>query len=396
MDQSRRTTSACLVVFSGLLAVLGSIGFARFGYSMILPGMKEGLSLTYTQMGFMASGNLIGYMISAIIGGVLAARYGPRAVIASSLLLVGMSMLLTSLVGNFPQALLLRSLAGLGSGGANVPAMMLPAAWISSKSRGLASGVIAAGSGVGLIATGFLVPRLDETFGIEGWRYSWLVLGVMTLIFALFCVTAIRNVPSKEPLAKSVRTIGWKLSKIDTLLWKMGVIYSMFGFSYVIYATFFGAYLVKEVGLTTESSGLMWALVGGLSIASGPLWGHMSDRFGRRCILATVYFVHSLSFFLFASGGGMAALYTSAILFGLTAWSTPSIVAALSADHFGPKAAFSALGLLTLIFGFGQALGPSAAGYLADLTKTFASVFLLSSSVAALGGFLSIKILGKS
>jgi len=363
---------------------------------MILPGMKDGLSLTYTQMGFMASGNLIGYMISAIIGGVLAARYGPRAVIASSLLLVGMSMLLTSLVENFPQALLLRSLAGLGSGGANVPAMMLPAAWISSKSRGLASGVIAAGSGVGLIATGFLVPRLDETFGIEGWRYSWLVLGVMTLIFALFCVTAIRNVPSKEPLAKSVRTIGWKLSKIDTLLWKMGVIYSMFGFSYVIYATFFGAYLVKEVGLTTESSGLMWALVGGLSIASGPLWGHMSDRFGRRCILATVYFVHSLSFFLFASGGGMAALYTSAILFGLTAWSTPSIVAALSADHFGPKAAFSALGLLTLIFGFGQALGPSAAGYLADLTKTFASVFLLSSSVAALGGFLSIKILGKS
>jgi MFS family permease len=92
----------------------------------------------------------------------------------------------------------------------------------------------------------------------------------------------------------------------------------------------------------------------------------------------------------------MAALYTSAILFGLTAWSTPSIVAALSADHFGPKAAFSALGFLTLIFGFGQALGPSAAGYLADLTKTFASVFLLSSSVAALGGFLSIKILGKS
>ncbi len=91
----------------------------------------------------------------------------------------------------------------------------------------------------------------------------------------------------------------------------------------------------------------------------------------------------------------MKSIYLSTILFGLTAWSIPSIIAAYSGDRFGPKAAFSVLGFLTLFFGVGQAIGPSTAGYLADLTQTFTSAFLLSSSTAAIGGFLSLKILRK-
>ena len=65
----------------------------------------------------------------------------------------------------------------------------------------------------------------------------------------------------------------------------------MFGISYIIYVTFFGAYLINEMYLTTETTGLLWALVGGLSLFSGPLWGHISDRIGRGNTLALVYFI---------------------------------------------------------------------------------------------------------
>ena len=387
----KKGSSFYFVVIPGLVAVLGSLGFTRFGYSMILPGMKDSLMLSYTEMGLMASGNFCAYMISAVIAGLLASRYEARVVVSVSLATVGVSMLLTGFVQTYSQALILISLAGVGSGGANVPAMMLPAVWLPAKRRGLASGLIASGSSIGLIITGFLVPRLSDIFGGEGWRYSWLILGAITLIFALFCSVAIRKskVTSTDNHAG---TLGWRVISKESLLWKIGLTYSMFGFSYIVYVTFFGSYLVKEVGLAAQSAGALWALVGVISLASGPLWGHVSDRIGRHYALTLVYFIQSLSFFLFTQRGG-ETLYMSAILFGVTAWSIPSIVAAYSGDHFGPKSSFSVLGFLTLFFGIGQASGSSVAGYLADLTKTFASSFFLCSFAAIIGGFLSLRVL---
>ena len=385
------------MVVAGLLAVVGSIGFARLGYSMILPGMKDGLRLTYTQMGLMASGNFIGYMIFAVLAGMLTSKYGPRIVITSSLLLAGVSMLLTGFARDFHQALILRSLTGIGSGGSNTPAIMMSAAWLSAGSRGLASGVITSGNGLGVIITGFLVPKLNEMFGADGWRYSWLALGVTTLLFTLFCGIAIKSAPAeKASTYKPAGIADWRSVGTSPLIWKMGLTYFTFGLSYVIYVTFFGAYLVKEAGLTVESAGTLWALVGGLSIASGPLWGHISDRIGRRYSLALVYFLQSFSFLLFTQRGGVFSLYTSVFLFGVTAWSIVSVLAAYCGDCFSPSLAFSALGFLTLFFGVGQALGPSIAGYIADLTGTFTSVFLLSSLIAALGGLLSIMMLRKT
>ena len=395
MEEIRRPISVFLLVLSGLVAVLGSLGFARFGYSMILPGMKDSLVLTYAQTGLMASGNFLGYVIFAVLGGLLSAKYGPRRVIVLSLALVGVTMSLTGFVEDFSQALVLRSLTGIGSGGANVSAIMLPTAWIKAKRRGLASGTIASGSGIGLIATGIVVPKMNELFGAEGWRYSWLFLGVLTFLFAFFCGLTVRNPPEKV-LGESARSLAYRVVAKDTVLWKMGLIYFMFGLSYVIYITFFGAYLVKEVGLTTQSAGVLWALVGGLSIFSGPLWGYISDGIGRAYAIALVYFVQSVSFFLFCQIGMLSALYVSVVLFGLTAWSIPSIIAAYAGDHFGPQSAFSALGFLTLFFGIGQVVGPSIAGYVADLTKTFVTAFLLSSATAAFGGLLSLRVMRAS
>jgi MFS family permease len=387
MCKFERVLQSYLIIFSGHLAVLGSLGFARFGYSMILPSMKESLGLTYTQMGIMASGNFSGYMVFAVLGGLLASKYGARVVMTTSLALVGVSMLLTGFVENFTQALILRCLAGVGSGGANISAMALPASWVSTRRRGSASGLIASGSGVGLVSTGFLVPILNENFGGLGWRYSWLLLGVLTLIFTIICSIIMRG---GLRVSRRDGTSGWREVGADIMLWRVGIIYFMFGLSYVIYITFFGAYLVKEICLTEQYAGELWALVGLLSLFSGPLWGHISDKIGRGYTLTLIYFTQSISLLLFAQGSVMMSIGVSVILFGVTAWSIPTVVAAYSGDHFGSRLASSALGFLTLFFGIGQSIGPTVAGHIADVTGSFTSTFLLSSSIAAAGGILSI------
>ncbi len=77
------------------LVVFGSLGLARFGYTMVLPAMQAGLDIDNTQTGALATANLVGYLALAVIGGALAARYGPRVVIAAGLAVAGAGMMLT-------------------------------------------------------------------------------------------------------------------------------------------------------------------------------------------------------------------------------------------------------------------------------------------------------------
>jgi MFS family permease len=108
--------------------------------------------------------------------------------------------------------------------------------------------------------------------------------------------------------------------------------------------------------------------------------------------LLILYLIHAVAFALFA--GNNATLFTlSAILFGLTAWSIPAVMAALCGDLMESRLAPAALGFITLFFGVGQALGPVVAGIIADAAGTFSPAFLLAAAVALSGaaGTLCLK-----
>jgi fucose permease len=69
---------AWVIAFTGVLVLLLAQGFGRMSYSVILPSMKDGLLLTYTQVGLIGTGNFIGYLSMAVAGGFLAVRFGIR------------------------------------------------------------------------------------------------------------------------------------------------------------------------------------------------------------------------------------------------------------------------------------------------------------------------------
>ena len=68
-----------------------------------------------TQAGALATANL-GYLALSVIGGALAARYGPRLIISVALALAGVGMLLTGLANGFLSAAVCRAVVGVGSG----------------------------------------------------------------------------------------------------------------------------------------------------------------------------------------------------------------------------------------------------------------------------------------
>jgi len=394
---------AWIIVFLGHLNVLCALGLGRFGYTMILPAMKEGLQLTYAETGWLATGNFLGYLTSSLLAGLIASRWSHRRLILLALWGLAACLACTALVTGFPSAFVARMFTGLASGALYIPAMTLPTIWFTPRRRGMAAGIQTGGSGLGLILSGLLIPEILRRFGPAGWRYAWILLATLVVLVWLVTFAFVRNRPEdvdERPYGTGEAvpsppgsTARWREVFANPGLWALGGVFACFGFSYIIYVTFFAAYLVKEGGFSADAAGRLWGLAGALSLSSGLVWGAVTDKIGKRFGLAIVFGLHAVSFATFALGRTGPAFLFSAILFGLTAWSIPAIMAAAVGEYTRTSLAAAALGFLTIIFGLGQAIGPPIAGRLADWTRSFSGAFLLASGVAVLGclGALALR-----
>jgi MFS family permease len=394
-----------IVITMGLLTTIGAHGFGRFAYSMINPSMIDGLGLSYTEVGNLAVGNFVGYLILAIVGGFLAAQLGPRIVISLSLVLMGITMILTGLAKTYDFALVMRTLTGLGNGGSYVPAMALGSIWFSARKRGLATGIVTAGIGIGFALSGMIIPPILSAYGAEGWRFCWYYLGVIVIVLAGITYGFLRNSPedlglkqlgsdASEDISEGQKAKGLEWGKIYKIgsVWHLGVVYLMYGFSYIIYINFFATFLVKEMGWTHSEAGRLFTFLGLLSIFCGLLWGGISDVIGRKSGAALAYVALAISYGCFALFHSPGAFYTSAFFFGLTAWAIPTIMAAAAGDYVGPRLAPAGLGFITLFFGIGQAIGPYVGGLCADMTDSFTLSFALAAGVSLIGAVGSITL----
>jgi len=131
---------AWVIAFTGTFVLLLSHGFGKMSYSVILPSMREGLDLSYTQVGLIGTGNFIGYLCLAVIGGFLAARFGARKLIFISLMVMSISLFLTGLSNSFATAFLMRLITGLGNGGSYVPIDGASCSMVCGKKEGACHG----------------------------------------------------------------------------------------------------------------------------------------------------------------------------------------------------------------------------------------------------------------
>lgn len=382
----------------GVLIVMCCLGIARFAFGMLLPSMGASLALSYAEMGVIGTSNFIGYLVGALVCGSLTVRWGVRRVVVAALGLIAGSLLVVASCTTYPLAAVAFTVTGFGSGLGNVGTMGLLSQWFLRSVRGRAAGLVVGGIGLGVVVNGLVIPPVNRAVGAtDGWRASWRLFAVLIALVGVAAAVVLRNhprqvgasavgrhtdvagppaVPGREQLRTTVR---------------LGGIYFMFGFSYVIYVTFIVTTLVRERGFGEAAAGWFWAAVGLLSMASGFL-GALSDRIGRKASMALAFGMHTIAFLLVGLGLPDAMLYLSIGFFGLAAWSVPGIMGAVVGDYLPPGQAVRALGVLTVVFGAGQALGPVVAGVLADRTGSFSGGYLAAAAAAALGVFGSLTI----
>ncbi len=391
---------AWMIAGVGMLCVFSALGLGRFALGMLLPSMAGTLPLSYAQIGLVSTGNFVGYLAAVLLCGPAASRFGARAVVVAGLLLMAGSMALVAHATSFGAALALYAVTGLGSGAANVTTMGLVAQWFTSARRGRAAGFVVIGSGLAIMLSGWLVPRVNAAVGPEGWRTSWSILAAVVLGVGALATLLLRNRPrdlglaplgaadsghatpppgSRPPAAPPPHPAAGPHRGAIRLL---ALIYALFGATYVIYATFIVTALVRERGFSEAAAGRVWSTIGLLSLLSGPVFGSLSDRLGRRAGLALAFSIQLIAYLLVAVPLPAAALYASIACFGVVAWSVPSIVLAAVGDHVGADGALSGFAFVTFAFGLGQIAGPGLAGALAERSGSFSSSFAMAAALA--------------
>jgi MFS family permease len=382
---------AWVIVFAGALTIFSCFGMARFAFGMLLPAMREGLGLSYEQMGFLSTGNFAGYLLAVGLAPLTLRYVTPRRLVTGSLLIIGLCLLIISRSSGYWLLVALYAVIGMGGGFANIPIMALVSRWFRRERRGQAAGMMIMGNGTAIILTGFLVPWLNATFGGDGWRFGWLTLGAVCLLLGGMVGLLLRNDPAEiglEPLGRP-QPVSYDPAETHgpysatRILLHLGGLYLLFGLTYMVYGTFIVATMVDEYHYAEATAGTFWSWTGFFCLFSGVGFGILSDRLGRRGGMMLAYAVQGAAYLLVASQLGPLALFGSVALYGLAVFAVPAIMAAAVGDYLGTARAAAAFSMVTFCFAIGQTIGPGVAGVMADAAGTFRVPYLVAAAINA-------------
>ncbi len=353
---------------------------------MILPNMQVDLNLTNTQVGLIGSANFLGYLLGLFFSGKFYTKFGPSTLIKRSLLTQSFCMLLMALTSNYLIASVLFCIAGFFGAMSNISVMSYITQIVPKKIKGKAAGIVIVGIGSSIMFSGFAVPLFENLLKVASWRASWICFAIIIFIIA-FIIKKGLSFPIHSLHVKKNSKLKVLETLKDTHFLQVAFIYFIFGTAYVIYMTFFVLAAEVKWQVDTEISGIFWMILGFASIFSGILFGAIADKIGNYKAITLIFLIQIVAHAILYFDSPTNFLWISALLFGLSAWGVPSIMAVLSSELFGIENTAKILSLVTIFFAVGQIIGPVGAGIIVDIFGDFSYVFLVSTFLA-FGGFL--------
>jgi MFS family permease len=357
----------------------------------MLPSLRRDLALDYFTGGALNAVHLLGYLIGTLAAPQLARRTTMARFSALSYATIAVGALACALA---PQTSLAgpivlgigRLVTGLGAGGGIMATMVIAFAAVSAERRALVSAIVWSGMGIATILSGLAAPLLlaNDT----GWRTAFVLSALLALAIAIAFPprgsdTAAASAEPAMPSKFAARHL------IEARWVFLLAAYFMFAFAYIAWSTFAGTQLAatRAPMLVVQFT---WIVFGAATMAGAALTVPLAASPTLR------HYALSLSFVLAAPGALLSAFdagwasLTGALLVGLGAGATPTIVSALARDRCSAEDYARAFSFAAAALGVGQLIGPLVAGRFADLFGTVA-VPLLASAVYAVGAVLAVR-----
>jgi DHA1 family tetracycline resistance protein-like MFS transporter len=145
-------------------------------------------------------------------------------------------------------------------------------------------------------------------------------------------------------------------------------------------------YYAESYGASSLTIGLLSASYSLMQFLFTPIWGRLSDRYGRRPLILVSLAGSCIGFLIFGLAGTLPALFIGRIVAGIAGAIIPTTNAYI-ADVTPPEGRAKGMGLVGAAFGLGFILGPAIGGILAPYG--YNKPVLLASMLAGLNLILA-------
>ncbi|WP_341988991.1 YbfB/YjiJ family MFS transporter [Azorhizobium sp. AG788] len=299
--------SAVRLTLAGFCATFVGIGVSRFGYSPLIPALISEHWFEPGEAAYIGAANLVGYLLGAVLAGALGSRLPLRWILRLSMTLAALSLFACAQPAAFGWFFFWRGLAGMVGGVLTVLAPPAVLAQVPVHRQGAVGGIVFGGVGLGIAASGTLVPLLMRL----GLTETWLGLG---LLASAATAVAWNGWPQtrRSPVAapEAVRPVR------NLRLWLAVVCYGLNGLGLVPPMIFLVDMVARGRGLGLDAGSAVW-VVFGLGALVGPLiCGRIADKIGFDTALPVAFVIQAVVIVGFVAPVPVWVIFVCAAIIG--------------------------------------------------------------------------------
>lgn len=363
---------------AGLSASLVGIGLARFAYTPLLPVLITAGWFPASQAAYLGAANLAGYLGGALCARPLARWGGAPRVLRGMMTLVTVAFFACALPLSFSWFFLWRFASGVAGGTLMVLAAPTVLPHVPPARRGLAGGAIFTGVGLGIMASGTVVPLLLQA----GLAVTWCGLGVLSM---LLTGLAWGRWPADEKAAATLIAAARRAPATGTLR-ALYVEYALNATGLVPHMVFLVDFVARGLGQGIHAGAQYWVLFGVGAVAGPVLAGLLADRVGFGPALRLALVAQAAAVAVPVVTAAPVGLALSSVLIGAA---VPGIVPLVlgrvhelvPGDPEGQRAAWS---VTTMAFALGQAAGAYGLSFLFARGGRYTTLFAVGTAALTL------------
>ena len=262
----------------------------RVNVSSASLAFQKELGLSNTELGVVFSAFAYPYLVCQVIGGWFSDRFGARRTLIVCGLTWALATILTGLVGGLATMIAARVLLGLGEGATFPTATRAMSTWLPGGKSGWAQGITHAASRLGNAIT---PPAVAALIVLTSWRGSFIITGVISLVWVLAWFLFYRDDPRTHPgmrpedLAElpPPRAATYRATPWGPLLRRMApvaFVYFCYGWTLWTFLSWVPQFMFHAYKLDLAHSSLFTGLVFFCGVIGDALGGWLSDAIYRR------------------------------------------------------------------------------------------------------------------
>lgn len=256
--------------------------FYRVSNAVISPNLIHDLNLNAETLGILGGAYFYSFALLQIPMGPMLDRIGPRIILTVFPIIGACGAFLFGISGSFSLALWGRILIGVGMAPVLMGAMKIFILNYPNEKFSTLTGTILS---IGTLGNIFAASPLAYITSLVGWRLTFLLAGVITIIISILCFFSIED---KDNIQRSSNTdkIGM-LQPIRMVLgslafWQIGFLaFFRYGTFVGLQGLWLGPYLIYTKGFSPVQAGNLILLLSLGIVVGGPISGRISDRFFR-------------------------------------------------------------------------------------------------------------------